>query len=151
MLRTLSLVDGKFGASYHVLRAFCGSTHSAVEHREEGVEAFRQQRVHEDRVGHVGGQRAPLAADLRISSQLGQAIPNGTVATYRFVDANSGVIESLKPRSGVTKNPLDIRHTFMPDLLYGSFRYIRKERAKPFRYCWVDENGVSELGIWQIG
>ena len=38
---------------------------------------------------------------------LGQAIPNGTVATYRFVDANSGVIESLKARSGVTKNLLD--------------------------------------------
>jgi len=91
----------------------------------------------------------PLTFELVLN--LGQAIPKGTVATYRFVDANSGVIESLKPRSGVTKNPLDIRHTFMPDLLYGSFRYIRKERAEPFRYCWVDENGVSELGIWQIG
>jgi len=92
-----------------------------------------------------------LPLTFELVPNLGQAIPKGTVATYRFVDANSGVIESLKPRSGVTKNPLDIRHTFMPDLLYGSFRYIRKERAEPFRYCWVDENGVSELGIWQIG
>jgi hypothetical protein len=39
----------------------------------------------------------------------------------------------------------------MPDLLYGSFRYIRKERAESFRYCRVDENSVSERGIWQIG
>src|SRR4029077_15299885 len=67
------LWSGKFAASYHILRAFCGSAHSAVEHCEEGVEAFRQQRVREDRIGHVGGQRAPLAADLRISSQLGSS------------------------------------------------------------------------------
>jgi hypothetical protein len=47
----------------------------------------------------------PLTFELVLN--LGQAIPNGTVVTYRFVEANSGVIESLKPRSGVTKNPLD--------------------------------------------
>ena len=38
-----------------------------------------------------------------------------------------------------------------PDLSYGSCRYIRKERAESFRYRRVDENGVSELGIWQVG
>src|SRR5260370_39868994 len=42
--------------------AFCGATQSAVEHREEGVEAFRQQRVREDRIRHVGSQRAPLGS-----------------------------------------------------------------------------------------
>jgi hypothetical protein len=84
-----------------------------------------------------------LLLTFELVPNLGQAIPNGTVAIYRFVDANSGVIESLKPRSAVTKNPLDKRHTFMPDLLYGSFRYIRKQRAESFRYCRVDENGVS--------
>ena len=61
----------------------------------------------------VANQRL-LPLTFELVPNLGQAIPNGTVATYRFVDANSGVIESLKPRSGVTKNPLDIRHTFMP-------------------------------------
>ncbi|SIO48264.1 hypothetical protein SAMN05443247_06117 [Bradyrhizobium erythrophlei] len=39
-----------------------GATRSAVEHREEGVEAFRQQRVREDRIRHVGSQRAPLGS-----------------------------------------------------------------------------------------
>ena len=39
----------------------------------------------------------------------------------------------------------------MRDLLYGSYRYIRKERAESFRYRRVNENGVSELGIWQVG
>src|SRR5258708_10161379 len=42
--------------------AFCGATQSAVEHREEGVEAFRQQRLREDRIRHVGSQRAPLGS-----------------------------------------------------------------------------------------
>jgi len=61
----------------------------------------------------VANQRL-LPLTFELVPNLGQSIPNGTVATYWFVDANSGVIESLKPRSGVTKNPLDIRHTFMP-------------------------------------
>src|SRR4029077_6032674 len=42
--------------------AFCGATHSAVEHREGGVEAFRQQRVREDPIRHAGSQRAPLGS-----------------------------------------------------------------------------------------
>jgi|SRR6516165_2741238 len=36
-----------------------------------------------------------LPLTFELVPNLGQAIPNGTVATYRFVDANSGVIESL--------------------------------------------------------
>jgi hypothetical protein len=36
---------------------FCGATHSAVEHREEGVEAFRQQRVRENRFYAFGSVR----------------------------------------------------------------------------------------------
>jgi len=35
----------------------CGATHSAVEHREEGVEAFRQQRVRENRFYAFGSVR----------------------------------------------------------------------------------------------
>ena len=34
-----------------------------------------------------------LPLTFELVPNLGQAIPNGTVATYRFVDANSGVIE----------------------------------------------------------
>lgn len=33
---------------------FLWGNHSAAEHREEGVQAFRQQRVREDRIRHLG-------------------------------------------------------------------------------------------------
>ena len=62
MLRTLSLVEWEIRSVVSCTAAFCGATHSAVEHREEGVEAFRQQRVREDRIRHVGSQRAPLGS-----------------------------------------------------------------------------------------
>src|SRR5260370_8675535 len=62
MLRTLSLVEWEIRSVVSCTVAFCGATHSAVEHREEGVEAFRQQRVREDRIRHVGSQRAPLGS-----------------------------------------------------------------------------------------
>src|SRR5258708_2158101 len=62
MLRTLSLVGWEIRSVVSCTSAFCGATHSAVEHREEGVEAFRQQRVREDRIRHVGSQRAPLGS-----------------------------------------------------------------------------------------
>ena len=41
MLRTLSLVEREIRSVVSCTAAFCGATHSAVEHREEGVEAFR--------------------------------------------------------------------------------------------------------------
>src|SRR5260370_16885014 len=62
MLRTLSIVEWEIRSVVSCTSAFCGATHSAVEHREEGVEAFRQQRVREDRIRHVGSQRAPLGS-----------------------------------------------------------------------------------------
>src|SRR5216684_7964745 len=62
MLRTLSLVEWEIRSVVSCTAAFCGATHSAVEHRQEGVEAFRQQRVREDRIRHVGSQRAPLGS-----------------------------------------------------------------------------------------
>src|SRR5690348_16853274 len=62
MLRTPSLVEWEIRSVFSCTAAFCGATHSAVEHREEGVEAFRQQRVRENRIRHVGGQRAPLGS-----------------------------------------------------------------------------------------
>jgi hypothetical protein len=84
-----------------------------------------------------------LPLTFELVPNLGQAIPNGTVATYRFVDANSGVIESLKPALPLPRirsiNDTLLCPTYCTDL----FRYIRKERAESFRCCRVDENGVS--------
>ena len=57
MLRTLSVVEWQIRSVFSCTAAFCGTTHSAVEHREEGVEAFRQQRVREDRFYAFGGVR----------------------------------------------------------------------------------------------
>src|ERR1700730_18550844 len=71
MLRTLSLVEWEIRSVFSCTAAFCGATHSAVEHREEGVEAFRQQRVREDRIRDVGSQRAPIGS----SSTLCRAAP----------------------------------------------------------------------------
>jgi hypothetical protein len=39
MLRTLFLVEWEIRSVFSCTAAFCGATHSAVEHREEGVEA----------------------------------------------------------------------------------------------------------------
>jgi hypothetical protein len=36
---TLSLVEWEIRSVFSCTAAFCGATHSAVEHREEGVEA----------------------------------------------------------------------------------------------------------------
>ena len=48
MLRTLSLAEWEIRSVFSCTAAFCGATHSAVDHREEGVQAFRQQRVREN-------------------------------------------------------------------------------------------------------
>ena len=65
MLRTLSLVEWEIRSVFSCTAAFCGATHSAVEHREEGVEAFRQQRVREDRIHHVGNGELYSKDDFR--------------------------------------------------------------------------------------
>ena len=57
MLRTPSLVEWEIRSVFSSTAAFCGATHSAVEHREEGVEAFRQQRVRENRFYAFGSVR----------------------------------------------------------------------------------------------
>ena len=77
MLRTLSLVELEIRSVLSYTAGFLWVNPLSRRTSRRGVEAFRQQRVREDRVGHVGGQRAPLAADLRISSQLGSSHTKG--------------------------------------------------------------------------
>ena len=57
MLRTLPLVEREIRSVFSYTAAFCAAPHSAVEHREERVEAFRQQRVRENRFYAFGSVR----------------------------------------------------------------------------------------------
>jgi hypothetical protein len=88
-----SIPEMKSTKSFSCTAAFCGATHSAVEHREERVEAFRQQRVREDRIRHVGSQRAPLGS----RSTLCRAAP-------RYIGLRVGLLQDQRWRMGQAKD-----------------------------------------------
>jgi hypothetical protein len=98
MLRTLSLVEWEIRSVFSCTAAFCGATHSAVEHREEGVEAFRQQRVREDRIRHAFQLSNPLNGQL---SCVGG--PRSVVLrsyTYRIEDGEVGLRHNAQDDRG---------------------------------------------------
>jgi hypothetical protein len=60
MLRAIAFVEPEIRSVFSFTAAVCGVTHSFGGNREQGVEAFRQQRLRENRNRHVGGHRASL-------------------------------------------------------------------------------------------
>jgi hypothetical protein len=93
MLRTLFLVEWEIRSVVSCTAAFRGATHSAVERREEGVEAFRQHRVREDRISHVGANDHLLDRVRRFVE------PRLTILAFEHMDLGDGQLVALSVRS----------------------------------------------------